>query len=99
MRARRGGPAPLLLFEADREAAEAETQRLAAELVQHDRMRVHEADLSPPDMAGQSCWAIETPSSLAAGTCSIDHLTMVALQEPRRPHKRGSMPGVRRPLR
>ena len=54
------GPAPLLLFPADREAAEAETQRLAAELVQHDRMRVHEADLSPPDMAGQSCWAIET---------------------------------------
>lgn len=60
MRAQRGGPAPLLLFEADREAAEAETQRMAAELVQHDRMRVHEADLSPPDMAGQSCWAIET---------------------------------------
>lgn len=47
-----------LLFPADREAAELETQRLAAELVQHDRMRVHEADLSPPDMAGQACWAL-----------------------------------------
>lgn len=53
-----GGPAPLLLFEADRAAAEAEVERAAAELVQHDRMRVHEADISPPDMAGQSCWSL-----------------------------------------
>jgi SAM-dependent methyltransferase len=59
-----GGAAPLLLFPADREAAELEAQRLAAELVQHDRMRVHEADLSPPDMAGQACWAIETDMGL-----------------------------------
>ena len=57
---RAAGAAPLLLFPEDRAAAEAEAARLAAELVQHDRMRVHEADLSPPDMAGQSCWAIET---------------------------------------
>ena len=50
--------ASLLLFPADREAADLEAERLAAELVQHDRMRVHEADLSPPDMAGQACWAL-----------------------------------------
>lgn len=52
--------ATIPLFPADREAADREAARLAAELVQHDRMRIHEADLSPPDMAGQSCWAIET---------------------------------------
>ena len=61
---RAAGPAPLLLFPADRVAAELEAQRLAAELIQHDRMRVHEADLSPPDMAGQACWAIDTDMSL-----------------------------------
>lgn len=46
----------LLSFEAERQQAEA--QEAAAELVQHDRMRVHEADLSPPDMAHQACWAL-----------------------------------------
>ena len=56
-----------LLFPADREAADREAERLAAELVQHDRMRIHEADLSPPDMAGQSCWAIETTMGLRWG--------------------------------
>ena len=62
-----GGPAPLLLFPEDRAAAEAEAARLAAELVQHDRMRIHEADLSPPDMAGQACWAIEADMGLRWG--------------------------------
>jgi hypothetical protein len=62
-----GGASPLLLFPADREAAEAEVKRAAAELAQHDRMRVHEADLSPPDMAGQACWAIETEMGLRWG--------------------------------
>lgn len=61
---RAAGLAPLLLFPADREAAQAEVERSSAELVQHDRMRVHEADLSPPDMAGQACWAIETVMGL-----------------------------------
>jgi SAM-dependent methyltransferase len=54
------GAAPLLLlFESDRAAAEAEAERVAAEFVQHDRMRVHEADISPPDMGGQACWSID----------------------------------------
>mgnify|MGYP003418051992 FL=1 len=34
-------------------AAQAELDRAA-----HDRMRVHEADLTPPDMAAQSCWEL-----------------------------------------
>lgn len=51
--------APLLLFPADREAAEAEVKRAAAELVQHDRMRIHEADISPSDMSGQACWSLK----------------------------------------
>lgn len=55
---RTASAAPLLLFEADRAAAEAEATRLAEELVQHDRMRLHEADPSPPDMAGQACWSM-----------------------------------------
>lgn len=44
-------PSPVLLlptFQADADAAAAV----------HDRMRLHEADLSPPDMAGQTCWSL-----------------------------------------
>lgn len=52
-------PATLRLFAPD--LAEQEAAALAEiERVKHDRMRIHEADLSPPDMAGQACWAIET---------------------------------------
>ena len=34
-------------------AAQAELDRAA-----HDRMRIHEADLTPPDMAAQACWEL-----------------------------------------
>jgi hypothetical protein len=54
------GTMPLLpVIQAVDDAEEAErAEEEAAELVTHDRMRVHEADLSPPDMAGQSCWSL-----------------------------------------
>lgn len=45
---------------AEQEAAvQAELDRVA-----HDRMRIHEADLTPPDMAGQACWALARYLSL-----------------------------------
>ncbi len=52
--------APLLpVFQAAAEAEDAErAEGDAAALVVHNRMRVHEADLSPPDMAGQACWSL-----------------------------------------
>lgn len=41
------------------EAARAEREAQdALERQAHDRMRVHEADLSPPDMGGQTCWGL-----------------------------------------
>ncbi len=40
-------------------AAQAELDRVA-----HDRMRIHEADLTPPDMAAQACWALARYLSL-----------------------------------
>jgi len=54
------GTMPLLpLLQARDDAEEAErAEEEAAALVVHDRMRVHEADLSPPDMAGQSCHSV-----------------------------------------
>jgi hypothetical protein len=56
-------PALLRLFAPDLAEQEAEAQ---AELdrATHDRMRIHEADLTPPDMAGQACWALARYLSL-----------------------------------
>jgi SAM-dependent methyltransferase len=53
----------LRLFAPDLAEQEAEAQ---AELdrAAHDRMRIHEADLTPPDMAGQACWALARYLSL-----------------------------------
>ena len=56
-------PALLRLFAPDlaeiEEEAQAEIDRAA-----HDRLRIHEADLTPPDMAGQACWALARYLSL-----------------------------------
>lgn len=50
-------PALLRLFAPDLAEIEEEAQR-EIERAAHDRMRIHEADLTPPDMAGQACWAL-----------------------------------------
>jgi len=49
--------AEALARQIERQNAERELREMAEQKA-HDRMRVHEADLSPPDMAGQSCWSL-----------------------------------------